>query len=113
MAYTVEHYITADGKDPTQSWLDGLRDMKGRVAVLRRIDRVTLGNFGDHKPVGGGVWELRVDVAQVTVSITPKPATPWYCCCVVVTRAASRQTSSVHLHIGQIGNGETHEIPIP
>jgi putative addiction module killer protein len=36
--------------------------MKGRVAVLRRIDRITLGNFGDHKPVGGGVWELRVDV---------------------------------------------------
>ncbi len=62
MEYTVEHYITAEGKDPTQSWLDGLRDMRGRVAVLRRIDRITLGNFGDHKPVGGGVWELRVDV---------------------------------------------------
>ena len=62
MEYTVEHYITAEGKDPMQSWLDGLRDMRGRVAVLRRIDRITLGNFGDHKPVGGGVWELRVDV---------------------------------------------------
>lgn len=62
MEYTVEHYITAEGKDPTQSWLDGLRDMRGWVAVLRRIDRITLGNFGDHKPVGGGVWELRVDV---------------------------------------------------
>lgn len=62
MTYTVEHYITAEGKDPTQYWLDGLRDMRGRIAVLRRIDRITLGNFGDHKPVGGGVWELRVDV---------------------------------------------------
>ncbi len=62
MSYTVEHYITADGKDLTQDWLDGLRDLRARIAILRRIDRVELGNFGDHKSVGGGVSELRIDV---------------------------------------------------
>lgn len=62
MSYTVEHYITPDGKDPTQDWLDNLRDLRARIAILRRIDRVVLGNFGDHKSVGGGVSELRVDV---------------------------------------------------
>lgn len=62
MSYTVGHYITADGKDLTQSWLDELRDMRARIAILRRIDRVELGNFGDHKSVGGGVSELRIDV---------------------------------------------------
>ena len=62
MSYTVEHYITPDGKDPTQDWLDDLRDLRARIAILRRIDRVELGNFGDHKSVGGGVSELRVDV---------------------------------------------------
>jgi putative addiction module killer protein len=62
MSYTVEHYITADGKDLTQDWLDELRDLRARVAILRRIDRVELGNFGDHKSVGGGVSELRIDV---------------------------------------------------
>ena len=62
MSYTVEHYITADGKDLTQSWLDELRDLRARIAILRRIDRVELGNFGDHKSVGSGVSELRIDV---------------------------------------------------
>lgn len=29
--------------------------------IVARVDRVKAGNFGDHKPVGGGVWELRID----------------------------------------------------
>jgi putative addiction module killer protein len=62
MSYTVEHYITVDGKDLTQEWLNDLRDLRARIAILRRIDRVELGNFGDHKSVGGGVSELRIDV---------------------------------------------------
>jgi putative addiction module killer protein len=33
--------------------------MSPRVAP--RIDRLTAGNFGDCKPVGAGVWELRID----------------------------------------------------
>jgi putative addiction module killer protein len=32
------------------------------MAVDRRIMRVEVGNFGDHKPLRGGVWELRIDV---------------------------------------------------
>lgn len=33
-----------------------------KVAVIRRMARVELGNFGDHKFCRDGVWELRVDV---------------------------------------------------
>jgi hypothetical protein len=51
-------------------------------------------------------------LAQVTVSITPKPAIPWYYCYVAETRAVSKQTSSARLDIGQTGNGETYEITI-
>jgi probable addiction module antidote protein/putative addiction module killer protein len=43
------------------SWVSGLRD---RTAVLRidvRIRRMSLGNFGDVRPVGNGVSELRID----------------------------------------------------
>jgi putative addiction module killer protein len=43
-------------------WLRDLRDMKGRVRILARIDRLSLGNPGDIKPVGGGVLEMRIDV---------------------------------------------------
>ena len=42
-------------------WLEDLRDVKDRAVIARRIQRLTLGNFGDQKSVGGGVSELRID----------------------------------------------------
>jgi len=58
----VSHYLTSAGIDPFQEWLDGLKDLKARTAVLRRVDRMTSGNFGDHKFGRDGVWEMRLDV---------------------------------------------------
>ena len=55
------HYLTASGDDPYQLWLDALKDLKGRVAIQRRVDRVDRCNFGDHKFCQDGVWELRID----------------------------------------------------
>lgn len=43
-------------------WLAALLDPVGRAAVLTRLARLGLGNPGDVKPVGTGVWELRIDV---------------------------------------------------
>lgn len=40
-------------------WLTKLKDLQSKVAILRRIDRVREGNFGDHKSVGDEVSELR------------------------------------------------------
>ena len=40
-------------------WLTDLRDVQARARIAKRIDRVALGNFGDTKPVGDGVSELR------------------------------------------------------
>lgn len=40
-------------------WLRKLMDRPGRLRILSRLDRLTDGNFGDMKPVGGDVWELR------------------------------------------------------
>jgi putative addiction module killer protein len=47
--------------DEFARWLDGLRDVRARARVLVRIERVVAGNFGDSKPVGPGVSELRID----------------------------------------------------
>ena len=55
----VLHYVV-NGKDVFKEWLDGLDDISGRAVILKRIDRVEEGNFGDHCCVGGGVWEIRV-----------------------------------------------------
>jgi len=43
------------------SWIDGLRDIRGRARIQARIERMALGNTGDCKSVGGGVSELRID----------------------------------------------------
>ncbi len=41
-------------------WLLKLKDMKGRIAVARRIERMEHGNFGDIKSVGTSISELRI-----------------------------------------------------
>jgi len=57
----IRHYLTASSRDPYQQWLNKLRDLKGRVVIQRRIDRLKGGNFGDHKFCQEGVWELKID----------------------------------------------------
>ena len=43
-------------------WMKRLRDADARARINVRIRRISLtGNFGDTKPVGDGVYELRVD----------------------------------------------------
>lgn len=60
--YEIRHYLTQEGKDVYQEWHSHLRDTKARIALDRRINRIELGNFGDHKFCKDGVWELRIDV---------------------------------------------------
>lgn len=40
---------------------DSLRDLKAKAVIQKRLTRVGLGNFGDYKSVGEGVYELRID----------------------------------------------------
>jgi putative addiction module killer protein len=42
-------------------WLRGLRDIRGKAKILARLKRAEQGNLGDHKPVGDGVLEMRVN----------------------------------------------------
>jgi putative addiction module killer protein len=43
------------------TWFQALRDRRARARVQVRIDRLSLGNPGDVRPVGEGVSELRID----------------------------------------------------
>ena len=43
------------------SWLRILRDRRAVARILVRIDRLSLGNAGDARPVGEGVSEMRID----------------------------------------------------
>lgn len=60
--HEVRHYLTPAGKDVFMEWWNRLRDHKARRAIDRRVNRIKLGNFGDHKYLQHGVSELRIDV---------------------------------------------------
>src|SRR5882724_5911088 len=42
-------------------WFSSLKDRQAKVRIAARIDRLSLGNPGDVKPVGSGVSEMRID----------------------------------------------------
>lgn len=42
-------------------WLSRLRNDVARTRTLDRLRRLGQGNSGDARPVGNGVWELRVN----------------------------------------------------
>ena len=58
--YQIIHYLDEDENDLYQNWLDGLRDRVAKVAIIRRVARVEIGLFGDHKPLRDGICELRI-----------------------------------------------------
>jgi len=58
----LRRYQLEDESIPVTEWLQGLRDMRARAQIGVRLRRVSAGNFGDCKPVGDGVSELRVDI---------------------------------------------------
>jgi putative addiction module killer protein len=60
--YEIRHYLTVNEKDVYLDWFLKLRDVTAKIAINRRVNRIELGNFGDHKFCRDGVWELRVDV---------------------------------------------------
>lgn len=42
-----------------ETWLNSLKDNATQLRLKIRLKKVSLGNLGDVKPVGEGVWEMR------------------------------------------------------
>jgi putative addiction module killer protein len=57
----LRRYLTRSGRDVFGEWLSGLKDDRTRAKIVVRIDRLSLGNFGDCKSLGGGLFELRIN----------------------------------------------------
>ncbi len=50
------------GKCPFDEWFEGLKDKKFKQVVDARLARIRNGNFGDHKNLGNGIFELRINI---------------------------------------------------
>jgi putative addiction module killer protein len=57
----IRRYVTRAGKNVFSEWFADLKDAKTRARIRDRIDRLSQGNFGDCKSLGGGLYELRID----------------------------------------------------
>lgn len=54
--------IEVNQTDEFAKWLKRLKDANARARILVRIQRLSLtGSFGDVKPVGDGVCEMRIN----------------------------------------------------
>lgn len=56
--WVIQKYVDDGGNCPFDEWFEAL-DTQTQVRIDVRLDRVSLGNFGDRKLVGEGVYELR------------------------------------------------------
>ncbi len=58
--YDVDEYTTNNGKSPFKEWLGNLKDKRAQVKLLLRLDRASLGNLGDWKPLEDvpGIFEM-------------------------------------------------------
>ena len=53
--------ITVRETENFKNWIRGLKDRIAQSVITARIRRISGGNFGDSRPVGDGVSELRID----------------------------------------------------
>lgn len=56
---TTRQYSTEEGSIPFEDWFQSL-DAATAARIRTAVARMELGNLGDHKSVGGGVWEHRL-----------------------------------------------------
>ncbi len=57
----IQNYVTANDRVPFLEWLNSLKDVKGKAKIKERLKRVRLGNLGDYRSLGEGVFELRIN----------------------------------------------------
>jgi len=57
--YSIRKYECHDGRIPFDDWIGTFNSTKDRARLLKRLNKVQLGNLGDWASLGDGVFELR------------------------------------------------------
>jgi putative addiction module killer protein len=58
--YTGQTFQLGEHRDFAR-WFGSLRDDRAIARIADRLKRASNGNFGDHRSVKGGVFEMRID----------------------------------------------------
>ena len=56
----VRNYVTPEGHEPYEEWVNSYRNRKTRAIIRERVNRLHLGNFGDYKRLTADLYELRI-----------------------------------------------------
>ena len=59
--HELEIYQTENGKSPFIEWIDSFDNPEIVAKIKARLLRLRLGNIGDFKSLGEGLFELRID----------------------------------------------------
>ena len=57
----IQIYRDKNGNEPFERWLTSIRDNRTVARIDNRLKRVRLGQLGDHRSIGEGVFEFRLD----------------------------------------------------
>ncbi|MFH0739534.1 MAG: type II toxin-antitoxin system RelE/ParE family toxin [bacterium] len=57
----IKIFQTKSGKEPFIHWLEKIKDKNAQTRIRQRIRRLEENNFGDFKPLGKNLYELRLD----------------------------------------------------
>jgi putative addiction module killer protein len=57
--YSIRKYQCSDGRIPFDDWINTFKSPRDRARLLKRLDKIHLGNLGDWATVGDSVFELR------------------------------------------------------
>ena len=74
-------------------WLTEVKDTQHRARIISRFDYIQLGNFGDHKNLGGNLFELRFFLALASGLITPSRVERSFFCFAAATSPPKAKTS--------------------
>lgn len=58
--YTVLIYATESEEEPFNKWLKNFKNKNLQALIFQRLQRIKMGNFGDCKSLGNGLWEFRI-----------------------------------------------------
>jgi putative addiction module killer protein len=56
----IEIYQDENGREPFTQWLYSIKDIRTRARIDNRLERLRVGNLGDFRSLGRGLFELRL-----------------------------------------------------